>query len=105
MIINASFFFVLYFSSDNKFYSVFNVFEDDYTSWTYHDGVLSLKVSRKGPVITTMDADWLELTTFYYKQGLSLIDSFVYWEASKGKISSTSIFFFYARGGGKRFKF
>ncbi|XP_061464120.1 raftlin-2 isoform X4 [Rhineura floridana] len=68
---------------DNKLYTVFNVFEDESTCWTYHDGVLSLKVSKKGPVITTLDADWLELTTFYYKQGLSLIDSFVYWEASK----------------------
>nr|XP_028607509.1 raftlin-2 isoform X1 [Podarcis muralis] len=68
---------------DNKLYTVFNVFEDDSTCWTYHDGVLSLKVSRKGPVISTLDADWLELTTFYYKQGLSLIDSFVHWEASK----------------------
>lgn len=76
---------------DNKLYSVFNVFEDDYTSWTYHDGVLSLKVSRKGPVITTMDADWLELTTFYYKQGLSLIDSFVYWEASKAEYLHKSL--------------
>ncbi|XP_078236140.1 raftlin-2 isoform X2 [Pogona vitticeps] len=68
---------------DNKLFTVFNVFEDDSSSWTYHDGVLSLKVSRKGPVISTLDADWLELTTFYYKQGLSLIDSFVCWEASK----------------------
>ncbi|XP_062972280.1 raftlin-2 [Elgaria multicarinata webbii] len=68
---------------DNKLYTVFNVFEDDSTCWTYHEGVLSLKVSRKGSVISTLDADWLELTTFYYKQGLSLIDSFVCWEASK----------------------
>ncbi|KAL8183810.1 UNVERIFIED_CONTAM: Raftlin-2 [Gekko kuhli] len=68
---------------DNKLYTVFNVFEDDSTCWTYHDGVLSLKVTRKGPVISTLDADWLELTTYYYKQGLSLIDSFVCWEASK----------------------
>ncbi|KAJ7345493.1 hypothetical protein JRQ81_001443 [Phrynocephalus forsythii] len=62
---------------------VFNAFEDDSSSWTYHDGVLSVKVSRKGPVISTLDADWLELTTFYYKQGLTLIDSLVCWEASK----------------------
>ncbi|XP_054828929.1 raftlin-2 isoform X2 [Eublepharis macularius] len=68
---------------DNKLYTVFNVFEDDSTCWTYQDGVLSLKVTRKGPVVSTMDADWLELTTYYYKQGLSLIDSFVYWEGSK----------------------
>lgn len=77
------------FPSDIKLYTVFNVFEDDSISWTYHDGILSLKVSRKGPVISTLDADWLDLTTFYYKQGLSLIDSFVCWEASKGKDNDT----------------
>lgn len=44
-----------------------------------------MKVTRKGPVISTLDADWLELTTFYYKQGLSLIDSFVCWETPRGK--------------------
>uniref|UniRef100_A0A8C8RND9 Raftlin family member 2 n=1 Tax=Pelusios castaneus TaxID=367368 RepID=A0A8C8RND9_9SAUR len=69
---------------EDKLYTVFNVFDDDSTCWTYHDGVLSMKVTRKGPVISTLDADWLELTTFYYKQGLSLIDSFVYWDTSKG---------------------
>lgn len=69
---------------DNKLYIVFNVFDDESTCWTYHEGVLSMKVTRKGPVITTLDADWLELTTFYYKQGLSLIDYFVCWEPTKG---------------------
>ncbi|XP_044287977.1 raftlin-2 isoform X2 [Varanus komodoensis] len=68
---------------DSKLYTVFNVYEDDSICWTYHEGILSLKVSRKGPVISTLDADWLELTTFYYKQGLSLIDSFVCWDTSK----------------------
>lgn len=72
-------------SSDNKLYIVFNVFDDESTSWTYQEGILSMKVTRKGSVISTLDADWLELTTFYYKQGLSLIDSFVCWETSKGK--------------------
>ncbi|OXB52956.1 hypothetical protein ASZ78_016697, partial [Callipepla squamata] len=67
-----------------KLYTVFNVFDDDSTCWTYHEGTLSMKVTRKGPVISTLEADWLELTTFYYKQGLSLIDSFVHWETSKG---------------------
>lgn len=47
-----------------------------------------MKVTRKGSVISTLDADWLELTTFYYKQGLSLIDSFVHWDISKGKCNS-----------------
>lgn len=44
-----------------------------------------MKVTRKGPVISTLEADWLELTTFYYKQGLSLIDSVVHWETCKGE--------------------
>lgn len=69
---------------NDKLYTVFNVFDDDSTCWTYHEGALSMKVTRKGPVINTLEADWLELTTFYYKQGLSLIDSFVHWEISKG---------------------
>ncbi|XP_048339476.1 raftlin-2 isoform X2 [Sphaerodactylus townsendi] len=68
---------------DNRLYTVFNMFEDDSACWTYHDGIQSLKVTRKGPVISTLDADWLELTTYYYQQGLSLIDSFVCWDASK----------------------
>ncbi|XP_025029081.1 raftlin-2 isoform X1 [Python bivittatus] len=76
---------------DTKLYIVFNVFEDDSNSWTYHDGILSLKVSRKGSVISTLDADWLDLTTFYYKQGLSLIDSFVCWEASKADFGPKSL--------------
>lgn len=72
-------------SSDIKLYIFFNVFDDESTCWTYQEGILSMKVTRKGAVISTLDADWLELTTFYYKQGLSLIDSFVCWETSKGK--------------------
>lgn len=84
-IIFPDFFVFSFLFSENKLYTVFNLFEDNFTYWTYHDGALSLKVSRKGPVISTLDADWLELTTFYYKQGLSLIDSFVYWEPSRGK--------------------
>ncbi|XP_006862068.1 PREDICTED: raftlin-2 [Chrysochloris asiatica] len=71
-------------ASDNKLYAVFNVFDDESTCWTYQEGLLSMKITRKGAVICTLDADWLELTTFYYKQSLSLIDSFVCWEASKG---------------------
>lgn len=69
---------------DNKLYIVFNVFDDESTGCTYQEGVLSMKVTRKGPVVSTLDADWLELTTFYYKQGLSLIDSFVCWETPRG---------------------
>uniref|UniRef100_A0A8C5JZ74 Raftlin family member 2 n=1 Tax=Jaculus jaculus TaxID=51337 RepID=A0A8C5JZ74_JACJA len=68
---------------DSKLYTVFNVFDEDSTCWAYQEGTLSMKVTRKGAVISTLDADWLELTTFYYKQGLSLIDSFVCWETPK----------------------
>ncbi|XP_032716043.1 raftlin-2 [Lontra canadensis] len=86
---------------DNKLYMVFNVFDDESTCWTYQEGVLSMKVTRKGSVISTLDADWLELTTFYYKQGLSLIDSFVCWETSKGDHLPKSLegFFIYEEEG------
>ncbi|XP_048069956.1 raftlin-2 isoform X1 [Ursus arctos] len=86
---------------DNKLYTVFNVFDDESTCWTYQEGILSMKVTRKGSVISTLDADWLELTTFYYKQGLSLIDSFVCWETSKGDHLPKSLegFFIYEEEG------
>ncbi|XP_045414755.1 raftlin-2 [Lemur catta] len=86
---------------DNKLYIVFNAFDDDSSSWTYQEGILSMKVTRKGSVISTLDADWLELTTFYYKQGLSLIDSFVCWETSKGDHLPKSLegFFIYEEEG------
>ncbi|XP_062057243.1 raftlin-2 [Lepus europaeus] len=86
---------------DNKLYIAFNAFDDDSTCWTYQEGILSMKVTRKGAVISTLDADWLELTTFYYKQGLSLIDSFVSWETSKGDHLSKSLegFFIYEEEG------
>lgn len=72
---------------------VFNAFGEDSACWTYQEGILSMKVTRKGAVINTLDANWLELTTFYYKQGLSLVDSFVCWETPKGEfyISNTFI--------------
>ncbi|XP_066856055.1 raftlin-2 isoform X6 [Anser cygnoides] len=88
---------------DDKLYTVFNVFDDDSTCWTYHEGILSMKVTRKGPVISTLEADWLELTTFYYKQGLSLTDSFVHWETSKGDYlpkSLEGIFIYEEEGAG-----
>ncbi|XP_037023481.2 raftlin-2 [Artibeus jamaicensis] len=86
---------------DNKLYIAFNVFDDESTCWTYQEGVLSVKVTRKGSVISTLDADWLELTTFYYKQGLSLIDSFLCWETSKGDHLPKSLegFFIYEEEG------
>ncbi|XP_029790008.1 raftlin-2 [Suricata suricatta] len=84
-----------------KLYTIFNVFDDESTCWTYQEGILSMKVTRKGSVISTLDADWLELTTFYYKQGLSLIDSFVCWETSKGDYLPKSLegFFIYEEEG------
>ncbi|XP_068926240.1 raftlin-2 isoform X1 [Petaurus breviceps papuanus] len=87
---------------DNKLYTVFNVFDDESTCWTYQEGILSMKVTRKGSVISTLDADWLELTTFYYKQGLSLIDSFVSWEASKDHLSKSleGLFIYEEEGSG-----
>ncbi|XP_042544235.1 raftlin-2 [Dipodomys spectabilis] len=86
---------------DNKLYTVFNVFDDDSTCWTYQEGILSMKITRKGSIISTLDADWLELTTFYYKQGLSLTDSFVSWETSKGDHLPKSLegFFIYEEEG------
>ncbi|XP_054441857.1 raftlin-2 isoform X1 [Pteronotus mesoamericanus] len=86
---------------DNKLYIAFNVFDDDSSCWTYQEGILSVKVTRKGSVISTLDADWLELTTFYYKQGLSLIDSFLCWETSKGDHLPKSLegFFIYEEEG------
>lgn len=86
---------------DNKLYMAFNAFEEDPASWTYQEGVLSMKVTRKGAVISALDANWLELTTFYYKQGFSLIDSFVCWETPKGDQLPKSLegFFIYEEEG------
>ncbi|KAM4836125.1 raftlin-2 [Thomomys bottae] len=86
---------------ENKLYTVFNAFDEDSTCWTYQEGILSMKITRKGAIISTLDADWLELTTFYYKQGLSLMDSFVCWETSKGDHLPKSLegFFIYEEEG------
>ncbi|KAF3843629.1 hypothetical protein F7725_002478, partial [Dissostichus mawsoni] len=46
----------------------------------YHQGALSMRVSRKGQVVSSLEADWLELTAAYYRKGWSLVDSFVYRE-------------------------
>ncbi|KAL0963962.1 hypothetical protein UPYG_G00315820 [Umbra pygmaea] len=51
----------------------------------YHQGALSMRVSRKGPVVSSLEADWLELTAAYYRKGWSLVDSFVYWDTPKGE--------------------
>lgn len=50
----------------------------------YHQGALSMRVSRKGHVVSALEADWLELTAAYYRKGWSLVDSFVYWDTPKG---------------------
>ncbi|XP_017276595.1 raftlin-2 [Kryptolebias marmoratus] len=51
----------------------------------YHQGALSMRVSRKGHVVSALEADWLELTAVYYRKGWSLVDSFVYWDTPKGE--------------------
>ncbi|XP_072253668.1 raftlin-2 [Leuresthes tenuis] len=51
----------------------------------YHQGALSMRVSRKGHVVSALEADWLELTAAYYRKGWSLVDSFVYWDTPKGE--------------------
>ncbi|KAL4618106.1 raftlin-2-like [Arapaima gigas] len=51
----------------------------------YHQGALSMRVSRKGQAISALEADWLELTAAYYRKGWSLVDSFVYWNTPKGE--------------------
>lgn len=86
---------------DHKLYMVFNAFDEDSACWTYQEGVLSMKVTRKGAAINTLEANWLELTTFYYKQGLSLVDSFVCWETPKGDHLPKSLegFFIYEEEG------
>lgn len=43
-----------------------------------------MRVSRKGHVVSSLEADWLELTAAYYRKGWSLVDSFVYWDTPKG---------------------
>ncbi|XP_035506966.1 raftlin-2 isoform X2 [Scophthalmus maximus] len=54
----------------------------------YHQGALSMRVSRKGQVVSALEADWLELTAAYYRKGWSLVDSFVYWDTPKGRLTS-----------------
>ncbi|XP_052004507.1 raftlin-2 [Xyrauchen texanus] len=51
----------------------------------YHQGAVSLRVSRKGQVVSALEADWLELTAAYYRKGWSLVDSFIYWDSPKGE--------------------
>lgn len=51
----------------------------------YHQGAISMRVARKGQVISALEADWLELTAAYYSKGWSLVDSFVYWDTPKGE--------------------
>nr|XP_023661912.1 raftlin-2 [Paramormyrops kingsleyae] len=57
----------------------------DPVTYCYHQGALSMRVSRKGHVISSLEADWLELTATYYQRGWSLVDSFVYWDTPKGE--------------------
>ncbi|XP_073402807.1 raftlin-2 isoform X1 [Dendrobates tinctorius] len=72
-------------------YAVFNILENDLSGCKYIEGNLTMKVSRKGTTISALEADWLEMTTYYYKQGFSLIDSFVHWEMLRGEQTAKSL--------------
>ncbi|XP_051878494.1 raftlin-2 [Pristis pectinata] len=76
---------------DLKLFALFNVSDEDFSTRSYHEGNLSLRVTRKGQTICTLEADWLEITTTYYKRGMSLVDSFVDWEIMKGDYLSKSV--------------
>ncbi|XP_041057405.1 raftlin-2 isoform X1 [Carcharodon carcharias] len=76
---------------DLKLFAVFNVSDEDFSGRSYHEGNISLRVTRKGQTICTMEADWLEITTSYYKSGMSLVDSFIAWETMKGEYLSKSV--------------
>uniref|UniRef100_UPI00398F5CD8 raftlin-2 isoform X3 n=1 Tax=Pristiophorus japonicus TaxID=55135 RepID=UPI00398F5CD8 len=76
---------------DVKLFAVFNVSDEDFSGRSYHEGNLSLRVTRKGQTICTLEADWLEITTSYYKSGMTLVDSFIAWEAMKGDYLSKSV--------------
>ncbi|XP_018417511.1 PREDICTED: raftlin-2 [Nanorana parkeri] len=78
-------------SQGKTLYAVFNALDDDLACYKYIEGNLSMKVCRKGPTVSSLEADWLEMTTFYYKQGFSLIDSFVHWETLRGDLSPKSL--------------
>lgn len=54
-----------------------------------------MRVSRKGQVVSALEADWLELTAAYYRKGWSLVDSFVYWDTPKGRFGPRDLFFFF----------
>ncbi|CAH2306631.1 Hypothetical predicted protein [Pelobates cultripes] len=64
-------------------YALFNLVENDASCSKYKEGNLSMKVSRKGTTISSLEADWLELTSSGYQQGLSLVDSIVFWDLMK----------------------
>uniref|UniRef100_A0A8C5QT16 Raftlin family member 2 n=1 Tax=Leptobrachium leishanense TaxID=445787 RepID=A0A8C5QT16_9ANUR len=72
-------------------YAVFNIVKNDTSCYKYKEGNLTMKVSRKGTTISALEADWLDLTTTHYQQGLSLIESSVYWDVLKGDQSPKSV--------------
>ncbi|XP_063790201.1 raftlin-2 isoform X2 [Pseudophryne corroboree] len=78
-------------SQGKTLYAVFNAVDNELACCKYIEGNLLIKVSRKGTTISALEADWLELTTYYYKQGFSLIDSFVHWDTQKGEQSPKSL--------------
>ncbi|XP_063286286.1 raftlin-2 [Pelobates fuscus] len=72
-------------------YALFNLVENDASCSKYKEGNLSMKVSRKGTTISSLEADWIELTSSRYQQGLSLVDSIVFWDLMKGEQSPRSL--------------
>ncbi|XP_042192496.1 raftlin-2 isoform X2 [Callorhinchus milii] len=82
-----------------KLFAVFNVSDEDCSRRSYHGSDISLRVTRKGQTICSLEADWLEITASYHKSGMSLIDSFITWE-TKGDYLSKSVegLFMYEEG-------
>ncbi|XP_072117713.1 raftlin-2 [Mobula birostris] len=78
-------------NEDLKLFALFNVSDENFSTRSYHEGNLTLRVTRKGQTICTLEADWLEITTTYYKRGMSLVDSFIDWEIMKGDYLSKSV--------------
>ncbi|XP_038645006.1 raftlin-2 [Scyliorhinus canicula] len=76
---------------DLKLFAVFNVSDEDFSGRSYHEGNAALRVTRKGQTICTLEADWLQIMTSYYKSGMSLVDSFIAWETMKGDYLSKSV--------------
>ncbi|KAM6175152.1 raftlin-2 [Erethizon dorsatum] len=86
---------------DPRLYAAFNAFGEDAACWRYREGALAVKASRKGAVVSTLDADWLQLTSCYRQRGFSLTDAFVRWDPPRGDHLPKSLegFFIYEEEG------